>query len=200
MGGFVWFWFVFFFFHGGCCTSFIGKINMKPHKRWNMLFLLKNFHWTLMVSIQSLTYKLLQADVHTCARGRRWQRPGVRDGFCAMHWEPTIHLPAFWAFWADLVTFPAPPLFFSTFLMTPTATVCRMSRTAKRPEGQGEGQWQWDRGLSSSGRVVVGSTPPTHGAMHYPCPWSRFLQGQALSYQPLLVLMLPSILITDFLT
>lgn len=125
------FWF--FFYHCGCCTSFIGKINMKPHKRWNMLFLLKNFHWTLMVSIQSLTYKLLQADVHTCARGSRWQRPGVRDGFCAMHWEPTIHLPAFWAFWADLVTLPAPPLFFSTFLMTPTATVCRMSRTAKRP-------------------------------------------------------------------
>lgn len=140
LSGFGWFFCFLVFSHCGCCTSFIGKIDMKPHKRWNMLFLLKNFHWTLMVSIQSLTYKLLQADVHTCARGRRWQRPGVRDGFCVMHWEPTIHLPAFWAFWADLVTFPAPPLFFSTFLMTPTATVCLMSRTAKRPEGHTEGE------------------------------------------------------------
>lgn len=48
-------------------------------------------------------------------------------------------VPAFCAFCADLVTLPAPPLFFSTFLMTPTATVCLMSRTAKRPRG---GYWE----------------------------------------------------------
>lgn len=45
-----------------------------------------------------------------------------------------FHL-AFWAFWADFVTLPAPPAFLSTALMTPTATVCLMSRTAKRPRG-----------------------------------------------------------------
>jgi hypothetical protein len=33
-----------------------------------------------------------------------------------------------------LVTLP-PPSAFSTALMTPTATVCRMSRTANRPSG-----------------------------------------------------------------
>ncbi|KAG6551049.1 hypothetical protein Mapa_007282 [Marchantia paleacea] len=36
---------------------------------------------------------------------------------------------------ADLVTFAPVGSFFSTALMTPTATVCRMSRTAKRPRG-----------------------------------------------------------------
>ena len=43
-----------------------------------------------------------------------------------------IHL-AFWAFWADLVTLPAPADFLSTALMTPTATICLMSCTAKQP-------------------------------------------------------------------
>lgn len=43
-----------------------------------------------------------------------------------------IHL-FFWAFWADLVILPEVDVFFSTPLMTPTATVWRMSRTAKRP-------------------------------------------------------------------
>ena len=36
---------------------------------------------------------------------------------------------------AALVTFPAPASFLTTDLMTPTATVCFMSRTAKRPRG-----------------------------------------------------------------
>ncbi len=36
---------------------------------------------------------------------------------------------------ADLVTLPEPAAAFSTDLMTPTATVWRMSRTAKRPRG-----------------------------------------------------------------
>merc|ERR1712096_315337 len=46
--------------------------------------------------------------------------------------EDVYFLPA--AFLADLVSFP-PPSFLSTDLMTPTATVCLMSRTAKRPRG-----------------------------------------------------------------
>ena len=45
-----------------------------------------------------------------------------------------IHL-AFWAFWADLVTLPAPPAFLSTALMTPTVTDYLMSHTAKWPRG-----------------------------------------------------------------
>lgn len=36
--------------------------------------------------------------------------------------EHNIHL-FLWAFWADLVTFPVVETFFSTPLMTPTATV-----------------------------------------------------------------------------
>jgi len=39
------------------------------------------------------------------------------------------------AFSAAFVTFPDFPSVFSTDLMTPTATVCLMSRTAKRPRG-----------------------------------------------------------------
>jgi hypothetical protein len=39
------------------------------------------------------------------------------------------------AFSADFVTLPPPFSVFSTDLMTPTATVCLMSRTAKRPRG-----------------------------------------------------------------
>lgn len=44
------------------------------------------------------------------------------------------------AFTADLVTLAAAAVFFSTALMMPTATVCLMSRTAKRPGGQKEGK------------------------------------------------------------
>jgi len=39
------------------------------------------------------------------------------------------------AFSAALVTLPAVASFLVTALMTPTATVCLMSRTAKRPRG-----------------------------------------------------------------
>lgn len=46
---------------------------------------------------------------------------------------PGLHLP-FCAFWADLVTLILVAVFFSTHLMTPTATVWRMSRTANLPE------------------------------------------------------------------
>uniref|UniRef100_A0A6N2M073 Uncharacterized protein n=1 Tax=Salix viminalis TaxID=40686 RepID=A0A6N2M073_SALVM len=45
----------------------------------------------------------------------------------------TVHLPPFLA--ADLVTLAPEGSFFSTFLITPTATVWRMSLTAKRPSG-----------------------------------------------------------------
>lgn len=50
--------------------------------------------------------------------------------------QHNIHL-VFWAFWADLVTLPVDGAFFSTPLITPTATVWRMSRTAKRPAERG---------------------------------------------------------------
>lgn len=40
------------------------------------------------------------------------------------------------AFTADLVTLAKAAVFFSTALMTPTATVCLMSRPAKWPGGQ----------------------------------------------------------------
>lgn len=104
---------------------------------------MKNFHWTLMASIQSLTDSRRQTEVQTCfgrgggapGRGRGGGRGAAPPGRVAPR-APALHLPAFCAFCADLVTFPAPPLFFSTFLMTPTATVCRMSRTAKRPAGR----------------------------------------------------------------
>ena len=49
--------------------------------------------------------------------------------------ESTYFLPALAA---DLVTLPVASDF-STDLMTPTATVCRMSRTANRPSG---GYWE----------------------------------------------------------
>merc|ERR1719411_702829 len=42
-------------------------------------------------------------------------------------------LPA--AFCADFVALPSSPVFFSTPLITPTATVCFMSLTANRPRG-----------------------------------------------------------------
>ena len=44
-----------------------------------------------------------------------------------------IHFTVLAAFTADLVTLAALGAFFSTAFMTPTATVCLMSRTAKRP-------------------------------------------------------------------
>ena len=47
----------------------------------------------------------------------------------------SIHL-AFRAFWADLVTLPAPAGFLSTAVMTPAAIVCLMSRTAKWHRGE----------------------------------------------------------------
>lgn len=49
----------------------------------------------------------------------------------ASSFKGTIHLPFFWA---ALVVLPATSFLF-TSLITPTATVTRMSRTAKRPRG-----------------------------------------------------------------
>lgn len=49
--------------------------------------------------------------------------------------QNNIHL-TFCAFCADLVILPLPMAFFSTPLITPTATVWRMSRTANLPEGR----------------------------------------------------------------
>ena len=55
-----------------------------------------------------------------------------------MVWEDALHFLL--AFTNDLVTLAAATAFFSTALMTPTATVCLMSRTAKWPGGQKEGK------------------------------------------------------------
>lgn len=55
-----------------------------------------------------------------------------------MVWEDALHFLL--AFTTDLVTLAAATAFFSTALMTPTATVCLMSRTAKWPGGQKEGK------------------------------------------------------------
>ena len=49
---------------------------------------------------------------------------------------------------ADLVTFPPAPSPFSTDLMTPTATVCLISRTANRPRGA-----YWENGSTHIGLV-----------------------------------------------
>lgn len=57
-------------------------------------------------------------------------RPWRAFGAAAQH---NVHL-AFCAFCADLVILPLVGAFFSTPLITPTATVWRMSRTANLPE------------------------------------------------------------------
>lgn len=127
-----------------------------------------------MASIQSLTESLLHAEVQTCAWRGRGAPGGGRGGGAAPPGRvapraPALHLPAFCAFCADLVTLPAPPLFFSTFLMTPTATVCRMSRTAKRPAGRGR------EGRPDAARVRTGARSILAGAQLsrlFPSPWS----------------------------
>lgn len=58
---------------------------------------------------------------------------GCLHGGSPQHPLPDVHL-AFCAFCADLVTLPLVAVFFSTHLITPTATVWRMSRTANLPE------------------------------------------------------------------
>lgn len=138
-----------------------------------------------MASIQSLTESLLQAEVQTCAwrgggapgprlgRGRGWGRGrGAAPPGRVAPRAPALHLPAFCAFCADLVTLPAPPLFFSTFLMTPTATVCRMSRTAKRPAGR---KREARARMQRAGALAPAASSPS------PWPWGGTLARSSLS-------------------
>lgn len=71
--------------------------------------------------------------IAACRGGGVSKRLWPRRAFGAAAAKHNVHL-AFCAFCADLVTLPLVGAFFSTPLITPTATVCRMSRTAKRPE------------------------------------------------------------------
>ena len=60
----------------------------------------------------------------------------------------------FWAFCAALVVVPETSLGV-TDLMTPTATVCLMSRTAKRPRGGNS-----EKGSTHMGLLGISSTMP----------------------------------------
>lgn len=97
-------------------------------------FLLKVLHCIVIIS-QSFTIKL------------KWPIVIYRGHFSITKTGETgigdnTHL-AFWAFWADMVTLPAPAAFLSTALMTTTATFCFMSWTAKWPRGR------WPKNLST---------------------------------------------------
>ena len=63
----------------------------------------------------------------------------------------------FWAFCAALVVVPATSLA-ATDLMTPTATVCLMSRTAKRPSGGKSEKASTHMGLEGT-RLTMAASP-----------------------------------------
>lgn len=95
-----------------------------PTQTESCFFLRKLLRWVLISMSQSLSREpcLKDEPARQCwamVRARGWTS-------CA-----TIHF-FFWAFSAAFVVFPLTSLV-STALMTPTATVCLMSRTAKRP-------------------------------------------------------------------
>ena len=69
----------------------------------------------------------------------------------------TCHHFFFCTFWADLVDFSLPS-FLVTLLMTPTATVCLMSRTAKRPSGGYSAKDSTHIGLDGV-RVTMAASP-----------------------------------------
>lgn len=98
-------------------------------------FLRKLFRWVLISLSQSLSSKLCLGEHAGGWQGKR--RNGVilcsrRD--VTLGWTLCMRIHFFLsAFCADFVTFPPEVAFFSTDLMTPTATVCLISRTAKRP-------------------------------------------------------------------
>lgn len=99
-------------------------------------FLRKLFRWVLISLSQSLSSKLCLGE-HTGGwqgtRGDGVARCSCRD--ITVGWTLCMRIHFFLsAFCADFVTFPPEVAFFSTDLMTPTATVCLMSRTAKRPD------------------------------------------------------------------
>lgn len=87
---------------------------------------------------------------------RQKERSGdpVDRGDTAWPWTPRMEIHFFFsAFCADLVTFPPEAAFFSTDLMTPTATVCLMSRTAKRPVKR---RWTQEKGSNPHSWVGQG--------------------------------------------
>lgn len=99
-----------------------------PTKKGSFVFLRKVLRWTLIILSQSLSQQERGSDM-----------VGRDGGASALRWMPCKEIHFFFsAFCADLVTFPLEAAFFSTDLMTPTATVCLMSRTAKRPA---KGRW-----------------------------------------------------------
>lgn len=102
------------------CNS---KLAFIPKRKACPPFLRTLFQWFLISRSQSLRSELI--------RGENGQSEDTPATFCCAPRMMPIHF--FCAFCAALVTFPAEGGAFSTDLMTPTATVCLMSRTAKRP-------------------------------------------------------------------
>lgn len=116
-------------------------------------FLRKLFRWVLISLSQSLSSKLCLGE-HTGGWQRK-RRDGEARWSCrdiTIGWTLCMKIHFFLsAFCADFVTFPPEVAFFSTDLMTPTATVCLMSRTAKRPE-QGKIYLSWAKRNSKLNR------------------------------------------------
>lgn len=103
-------------------------------------FLRKLLRWILIILSQSLMTELClrEGSARPQQRSDMVGRPR-RRGDSPLCWMLCMEIHFFFsAFCADLVTFPPDAAFFSTDLMTPTATVCLMSRTAKRPV---KGRW-----------------------------------------------------------
>lgn len=79
-----------------------------------------------------LSWKLLLIDGINSIFSSRWRRRLLlTTGVVEMHG----YFFVFWAFSAALVVLPPEASLNVTALMTPTATVCLISRTAKRPNG-----------------------------------------------------------------
>lgn len=113
-------------FGGSCSCFFILSSFSLKHYSSNICFpfLRKFLRWVFISISQSLSREL-----------RFWDTAGWDAGdtpCCCWMSGAGIHL-ALAALTADLVTLPVLAAFLSTALMTPTATVCLMSRTAKRP-------------------------------------------------------------------
>lgn len=102
-------------------------------------FLRKLLRWILIILSQSLMTELCLREGSARPQQRSDMAGCRRRGDGTLCWMLCMEIHFFFsAFCADLVTFPPDAAFFSTDLMTPTATVCLMSRTAKRPV---KGRW-----------------------------------------------------------
>lgn len=115
----------------------------RPDRRWARCLPFRRMllRWVLMSISQSLRRELCVEEEAEWGEGGRWgegaccRGSGRREALLHRTSPAGIHF--FATFWADLVTLPPLAAFLSTALMTPTATVCLMSRTAKRPGGDG---------------------------------------------------------------